>query len=74
MIPPFGYQNFEERQQKTLRNTCSFVQRSGKKNKSLMKILNLHKLAITLRDACTRLVHESLCKQCTWDDKDTDRY
>jgi hypothetical protein len=52
MIPPFGYQNFEERQQKTLRNTCSFVQISGKKNISLMKILNLRSLAITLRD-CT---------------------
>jgi hypothetical protein len=39
-ILPSDYQNFEEKQQKTLRSICSFVQRSGKKNRSLMKIPN----------------------------------
>jgi hypothetical protein len=33
MIPPFGYQNLEERQQKTLRNTYLFVQISRMKNR-----------------------------------------
>jgi hypothetical protein len=50
MIPPLGYHNFKEKQQKILRNICSFVQRSGKQNKSLMNIPNLRR-AITLRDS-----------------------
>jgi hypothetical protein len=40
MIPLSDYQNFEEKQQKTLRSICSFVQRSGRQNRSLMKIPN----------------------------------
>jgi hypothetical protein len=41
-IPPSVYHNFEEKQQKTLRKTCLFMQIYGKKNISLMKIPNLH--------------------------------
>jgi hypothetical protein len=39
-IPPSGYQNFEEKNQNTLRNIFSFVKISGKENRSLMKIPN----------------------------------
>jgi hypothetical protein len=64
MIPLSDYQNFKEKQQKTLRSICSFVQRSGRKNRSLMKIPNLHAASDHAKRPRTRLVHESRHKQC----------
>jgi hypothetical protein len=50
MIPLSDYQNFEEKQQKTLRSICSFVQRSGRQNMITDEDTKLAQLVIMLRD------------------------